>query len=77
MKKQYRTSETFLFKTIVSIYHNGKHISSKRLYIDDAEKYVNSLEKNGYTYGFTQEEVDEAKRLYDYKLSNLIGGNAK
>lgn len=72
MKKQYHISESYLFKRRVSIYHDGELISSKEMWVDDIYEYVDELEEDGYVYGYTQDEVDEAKRLYEDKLTNVI-----
>ena len=77
MKKQYHMSEDFLFKRTVDVYCNGELISSDTLWIDDADEYADQLEEDGYVYGYTQDEVNEAKGLYENKLANLIGGDMK
>lgn len=75
MEKQYHMSESHMFKRIVDVYHDGKLVSSKRMWVVDADEYADSLENDGFIYGYTQDEVDEAKRIYEEKLANLIGGN--
>lgn len=77
MKKQYCMSESFMFKRTIKVYHNGELVSSERMWIDEADEYADQLEEDGYVYGYTQDEVDEAKRTYEEKLANLIGGNAE
>ena len=72
MKKQYHTTETHAFKCRVCIYHDGTQISSKEMWLDDADEYISELEKRGYICGYTTDEVNKAKRLYEHKLSNLI-----
>ena len=74
MKKQYHMSESYMFKRKVTAYCNGELVSSEILWVDDADEYADQLEEEGYVYGYTQDEVDEAKRLYEEKLANLIGG---
>ena len=64
-----------MFKRIVDVYHDEKLVSSKRMWVVDADEYADSLERDGFVYGYTQDEVDEAKRIYEEKLANLIGGN--
>ena len=72
MKKQYHMSEVFLFKRTITAYHGGELVSSETMWVDDADEYADQLEEEGYIYGYTQDEVDEAKRVYEDKLSNLI-----
>lgn len=74
MKKQYHISESHQFKRTVEVYHDGELISSERLWIDEADKYTDLLERDGYIRGYSQKEVDEVKRQYEEKLDNLIGG---
>lgn len=77
MKKQYRMGESFMFKRTIKVYHNGELVSSKRMWIDEADEYADQLESDGYVYGYIQEEVDEAKVTYEERLANLIGGKAE
>jgi hypothetical protein len=74
MKKQYRMSEEFMFQKTIKVYHNGELISSERMWIDEADERADQLEEAGYVYGYTQDEVDEARRIYEERLANLIGG---
>ena len=69
-------SEAFLFKRIITAYHDGELISSETMWVDDADEYADRLEEEGYVYGYTQYEVDEARRFYEDKLANLIGGKS-
>ena len=75
MKKQYHMSESFMFKRTVDIYHNGELISSEKLWVDEADERADQLEEAGYVYGYTQDEVDEARRIYEERIANLIGGD--
>ena len=73
MKKQYRNQHTYRFKVFIYLYHDGELVETKEFWEDD--KYLNfieSLELNGYTYGYKKEEVEEAKERYEYMLNNMI-----
>jgi hypothetical protein len=72
MKKQYRISESYQLKRIVEAYHNGELVLSQRLWMDEADKYADQLEKDGYIYGYTKEEVEEEKERYERMLNNII-----
>ena len=39
---------------------------------DEAEAEVNKLEEQGYTYGYTEKQVQRAKESYEYKLERII-----
>lgn len=72
MKKQYRCTYYSWWQTCVHTYCNGALIETKKLPIDEVEKEVERLEANGFTYGYIQEEVEEAKKKYEEKLANII-----
>ena len=78
-KKQYRTTYQAKGIRTIELYNNGKLISTEEyedvvpMYASD--KYLNRiamLQEQGYTEGYTQEEVDAAKYLYEHKLAHLI-----
>lgn len=72
MKKQYRCKEDLFFKVRLYVYHDGELIESKSFYLDEADKEMDRLESNGYTYGYTKEEVKKAKERYENMLVNII-----
>ena len=72
IKKQYRWSGLRRFYAHLDIYHDGKLVDSKKVYIDEADKEEDQLKHNGYTYCYTKKEVEEAKRIYEERLSNVI-----
>ena len=79
MKKQYRIIEECWCKHRIYVYHDGEFIESKSFYYDEVDKEIDKLESNGYAYGFTKEEVEEAKEeikelqeQYEMMLENII-----
>ena len=72
MKLQFRYHEDLTFKATIELYHNGALVKSYKVWIDDFETEIDSLTSKGYTYGYTPEEVSEAKERYEHKLKNLI-----
>lgn len=77
MKKQYCVKEIYGMKATLEIYHDGTLISSERNWEDEIDKKATKLEESGYTYGYSQKAVDNAKKEYEVKLANLIGGSTK
>lgn len=72
MKKQYRCQEDTWCKKRLYVYHDGELIQSQSFYIDEIEKEINKLKSNGYIYGYTKEEIKEAKERYEIMLRNII-----
>ena len=75
MKKQYRTDEPDWKTWRIYIYHDGTKITSEtflRIQDDEYNDRLDELEAQGYTYGYTPEEVENAKALYEHKLINII-----
>lgn len=72
MKKQYHVSESYMFKRTITVYRDGKLTLSETLWTDEADGFIEQLEEDGYVCGYTQKEVDEAKRIYEERLANLI-----
>ena len=78
MKKQYRTDEPDWKTWRIDIYHDGTKITSEtflRIQDDEYNDRLDELEAQGYTYGYTVEEVENAKKLYEHKLNNVIDCN--
>ena len=73
MKKQYRSQHTYRFKVFIYLYHDGELVETKEFWEDDEYlNFIESLELNGYTYGYKKEEIEEAKERYEYMLNNMI-----
>ena len=72
MKLQYRFAEYMGFKWILEIYHDGKLIESLKLYVNELEEAEEKLLAEGYTYGYTEEEVAKYKEKYEEMLNNII-----
>ena len=75
MKKQYRTDELDWKTWRIYIYHDGVKVGSEtylRIQDDEYNDRLDELEEQGYTYGYTPEEVENAKKLYEHKLKNII-----
>lgn len=72
MRKQYRYNDYTFGKKCLYIYHDGKFVERKELWIDDFLDEQERLEDEGYTYGFLDGEVEEAKQRYEHMLANMI-----
>ena len=72
MRKQYRYNDYTFGKKRLYIYHDGELVETKEFWIDDFLDEQEKLEGDGYTYGYLNGEVEEAKQQYEYKLENMI-----
>lgn len=72
MKKQYRCKDYKFGQKILYIYHDGKLVVTKKLWLDECFNHIEELQEAGYTYGFTEEEVEEARQQYIHMLANKI-----
>ena len=75
MRKQYRYKEATFAKYHLSIYHDGELVETKIFWGDDIDDEIDRLKMDGYTYGFTRAEVEEAKQRYERMLANMIYPN--
>lgn len=74
MNRQYRYYETTSFRYNIELYHDGKFIKVYKVWFgDELDNEIDRLEEQGYTYGFTEEEVEEARCRYERLLKNKIG----
>ena len=75
MRKQYRTDELDWKTWRSEIYHDGVRVGSEtylRIQDDEYNDRLDELDGQGYSYGYTPEEVENAKALYEHKLINII-----
>lgn len=75
MKKQFNYYETTSFRYCVNIYHDGKLFLSEKIWSIDLDDRIDELKKQGYTYGFTKDEVRTIKERYEYITANIIDEN--
>ena len=72
MKRQYRFLEYVGFQWIIQLYHDGILVESYKVYVDEIEDTEKMLLADGYTLGYTKQEVEEAKKRYEEMLENII-----
>lgn len=75
MKKQYRCLESYGFKYIIQLYHDGEFVKTHTVYLDKLEEAKEAFEASGYTYGYTEQEVKRARERYIKMLKNIIQQN--
>ena len=75
MRKQYRYNDYTFGKKRLYIYHDGKLVETKELWVDEFLDEQERLEDEGYTYGFLDGEVEEEKQRYEHMLANMIEVN--
>lgn len=72
MKKQYSVVDFGFARCNVTLYHNGIMVEQKKMWEDEAQDYIDKLEDEGYTHGYTSEEVENARNNYEWRLENMI-----
>ncbi len=72
MKKQYTVRKAASFLNKVNLYHDGCLIYSHKCWDDELFDYTNSIESEGYEIAVEKEEVEKAKRYYEYLLSRQL-----
>ena len=75
IKLQYRCVDIGKLKYRIFLYHDGEFVEKRDVWIDELEEETDRLEAQGYSYGYTKEEVEDARELYESKLSRIIRGN--
>lgn len=72
MKKQYNYQETASFRYILNIYHDGQLVDSQKYWEDELYDKSKQLEEQGYVYGYTNEQIEKTKRIYEHMLENRL-----
>lgn len=72
MRKQYRYYEINSFLYNINLYYDGVRERTRKVWLDELDEVLDELESKGYTQGFTENEVNEAKRIYEKRLKNMI-----
>ena len=73
MKKQYRIVERHWPYYNIILYHDGVKVATR-----DSDQMMigtdtDKLEDEGYTYGYTDDEIEKARKKHEHKLENRIG----
>ena len=72
MKKQYRIEALSFAKCVVILYHDGVEVERNRMWEDECDDYVDKLEDEGYTFGYSVDEVENARKNYEWRLEDII-----
>ena len=73
MKKQYRIVERHWPYYHIILYHDGIELATKDSNQMMIGQDTDKLEDEGYTYGYTDKEIEEARKKYEHRLENRIG----
>ena len=71
MKKQYRVKNSGL-EEIIYTYHDGVPIKTWAIHRDNLDEEMDVLIEKGYTYGYTDDEIESARVWYENKLNNRL-----
>ena len=71
IKLQYRYVGIGL-QYLIRLYCNGWVTKSYKVYADEIDDELARLESEGYSHGYTPEEVNVAREEYEIKLKNII-----
>ena len=74
MKKQYYLSRGGSFVNYLTLYHDDMEVGTEKVWDDELFDYIEHLEEQGYTRGFSKVAVEKAREEYEYLRDNLIEG---
>ena len=72
MRLQYRYCEYIGFQYIIHLYCDGWLVKSYKVWSTELDDEIEKIENEGYTYGYTEDELDEARAHYEKALDNII-----
>ena len=72
MKLQYRYIDVGGFQYIIRLYCDGWLVKSYKVYSIELDDEIEKIENEGYTYGYTEDELNEARAYYERVLDNVI-----
>jgi hypothetical protein len=72
MKKQYDYYECRWPSYEIILYHDGIKVDSERISLHKLYERLEQLEAKGYTFGYTEEDVEKARKKYEYMYENRI-----
>lgn len=75
MKKQYDYYECRWPSYEIILYHDGVKISDERVTLLNLDERLEQLEAEGYTLGYTEEDIEKARKKYEYYYENRIEKN--
>lgn len=72
MRKQYSFHEYAWGCYVIELYHDGFLMQEIQKDKADVNRYIDTLEARGYTYGYTDNEIEKARKTYEHMLENRI-----
>lgn len=75
MKKQYDYYECRWPNHEIVLYHDGVKVGAERKGLLELDKYLEELEAEGYTRGYTEEDVEKARKRWEHIYENRIERN--
>ena len=77
MKKQYDYYECRWPNYEIVLYHDGVKVGVERKGLLVLDEYLGLLENEGYTLGYTEEDVEKARKKWEYIYKNRIEQKGK
>lgn len=77
MKRQYDYYETRWPYYEVKLYHDGIEVGTERKSLHTIDEYLERLENEGYTRGYTEEDVEKVRKHWEYIYENRIERNSR
>lgn len=75
MKKQYDYYECRWPNYEIVLYHDGEKVGVEKKSLLECDEYLEELESQGYTRGYTAEDVEKARERYEHMYENRIERN--
>ena len=72
MRKQYDVYEYAPSYYTITLYHDGVKVGVEKRSSFAYEEYLEELENQGYTLGYTKDDIEEARKRYEYMYENRI-----
>lgn len=77
MKKQYDCYECRWPNYEIILYHDGVKVGAERKGKLEINNYLEELEAEGYTRGYTEEDVEKARKrwehIYENRIEEMVG----
>ncbi len=72
MKKQYDYYECRWPSYEIILYHDGVKVGVERKDLLKLDEYLAELESEGYTLGYTEEDIEKARERWEHIYENRI-----
>lgn len=72
MRKQYDYYECRWPGYKIALYHDGVQVGVECKSLHELDSYLEALEAEGYTQGYTEEDVEEARKEWEHIYANRI-----